>query len=89
MCVLSVCDVVVVCVYVFVCVCVCTCVCVCVCAFTSFRGSTMLEKLLARLGGIHAWSIVVAVAGVAWVVYRSRHTGGRKLVENSVSRLYL
>ncbi|KAK7087279.1 S-adenosyl-L-methionine-dependent tRNA 4-demethylwyosine synthase TYW1-like [Littorina saxatilis] len=32
----------------------------------------MLEKLLARWGGVHAWSVVVAVAGIAWVVYRSR-----------------
>ena len=35
MCVLSVCDVVVVCVYVFVCVCVYMCVCVCVLSLVS------------------------------------------------------
>ena len=74
-----------VCVYiVFVCVCVCL---QSVCVFVSFRWSKMLEKWLARLGRIHAWSVVVAVAGVAWVVYRSRYTGGRKPAEIFVSGL--
>ena len=45
----------------------------------------MLERLLGSWGRFHAWSVVVAVAGVAWVIYRSKRRAGRKPLENGVS----
>ncbi|XP_076472908.1 S-adenosyl-L-methionine-dependent tRNA 4-demethylwyosine synthase TYW1-like [Babylonia areolata] len=43
----------------------------------------MLEKWLEQLGGVHAWSVVVAVLGVAWVIYRSHQRSQKNTPEKA------